>query len=251
MDIYSFVILGLIFFFASFLQSIVGFSFTLFSLPLLLFAGWPLPQAVAVSTIGSALQRVLFVAKLKDNIDWKPLIPMIAIGLIFLPLGIFILREVSFLRPQIVKQIIGLLIILVLFVQWFAKVEPKVSIPKIWGYISAACSGLLTGFANIGGPPIILWILAHRWHNEKMRVMTSSFTLFFVPFQILILPLIFGSSILTAFLYALLSLPIVYISTQMGLRVGAMLSIKHLRLGMQGLLLVIAIVSIVKPFLEG
>ncbi len=105
------------------------------------------------------------------------------------------------------------------------------------------------GFANIGGAPIILWILAHRWQNEKMRVTSLAFTLAFVPFQIILLPMVFGKSILIAFLNAIVLTPIIYFSTKIGLRVGSMLSRRHLRMSMQGLLFLIAMISILKPIL--
>ncbi len=249
MEIYQLITLCVILFFAAMVQSMVGFAFTLVALPFLLFAGWPLPQAVAVSTIGSTIQRLMIVSHLRNEVDWWTLRPMMIVGLIFLPIGIFVLREVSFLSRDTVKQIVGFLIISVLAVQWFAKIEPREAISKGWGYLSAALSGLLTGFANIGGPPIILWILAHRWQNEKMRVTSLAFTLAFVPFQIILLPMIFGKSILIAFLSAIVLTPIIYLSTKIGLRVGSMLSRRHLRMSMQGLLFLIAMISILKPIL--
>jgi len=94
MDVYQLITLGVIFFFAAMVQAMVGFAFTLIALPFLLFAGWPLPQAVAVSTIGSTIQRLLIVSHLRDEIDWRTLRPMMIVGLIFLPVGIFVLREV-------------------------------------------------------------------------------------------------------------------------------------------------------------
>jgi len=154
------------------------------------------------------------------------------------------------LNQDNVKKILGGLIIVVLAIQWFGRIEPREVISKSWGYISAAFSGLLTGFANIGSPPIILWILAHRWSNEKMRVTSLAFTLAFVPFQIVILPLVFGKSILISFLLAIVFSPIVYIGVKLGMKLGLKLSKRHLRISMQGLLLLIAIISIIKPLLK-
>ncbi len=226
-------------------------GFTLVALPFFLFANFSLPEAVAISTIGSTIQRVIVVSRMRGDVDWRELKSMMIIGVIFLPFGIFVLRKISFLNQEAVKQIIGVFIIAVLMIQWLCKIEARDVVKKSWGYLAAAISGLLTGFANIGGPPIILWILAHHWPNERMRVTSLAFTLAFVPFQVVILPIVFGKSILISFLLAIVFSPIVYIGAKLGMKLGMMLPKWHLRISMQGLLILIAIISIVKPLLKG
>ncbi len=249
MDIPQLILVGLIMFAASTVQSAVGFAFTLFALPFLLLVGLTLPEAVAVTILSSAIQRIIAVSYLRHAVDWQLIKPMIFYGVAMLPVGTLVLREVTFLSPHTAKQIIGVVILLTLLSQWFGNLKPRESVHCSWGYLAGAVSGFLTGFANIGGPPIVLWILAHRWSNERMRIMASIFTLSFVPFQLIILPIVFGKPVLTAYVSAIPVSPMVVAGSWCGLKVGSRIHGKHLRLTMQIILLVIALVSLLKPLL--
>ena len=240
---------GATLFIAGLLQSIVGFGFTLVALPALLFIGLSLPEAVATCLIGGFAQRIFLFPKLRHHVDWRAIRPMMISGLIAIPVGIFVLRGVANLPPSVVRQVIGVIIILCLCLQWFGKIEPRDSVHKGWTYLAGITSGLLTGFANIGGPPVVLWILAHRFSQEKMRATCLLLFLAFAPFQIIILPIVFGAEAVHSFGNALLITPMVLLGSWIGLHLGGSLSASHVRISMQALLLVIAIVSLVKGFI--
>ena len=240
---------GATLFTAGLLQSIVGFGFTLVALPALLFIGLTLPEAVATCLIGGFAQRIFLFPKLRHHVDWKAIRPMMISGLIAIPVGTLVLRGVANLPPSVVRQVIGVIIILCLLLQWFGKIEPRESVHKGWTYLAGIASGLLTGFANIGGPPVVLWILAHRFSPEKMRATCLLLFLVFAPFQIIILPMVFGMEAVHSFGNALLITPMVLVGSWLGLRLGSRLSSSHVRAGMQALLLIIAIVSLVKGFM--
>ncbi len=249
MDFLQFLEIGGVLFAAAILQSIAGFGFSLFLLPVLLSMGVMLPQAVTVGIVCSAAQRTYSIRKMNDHIDWKTLWPMMITGLIALPFGILILKLLTFVKMGHVRQMIGALILLTLAAQLF-RIKQRDKIPQLWGHIAAFISGVLNGLGNIGGPPIVLWILAHNWPAAKMRVTTLAYTLVFVPFQLIILICVFKMKILQAGAIALAYAPLVLIATGLGLRIGHRLNQKNIRLIMQVLLLVIAMLSIVKPMLD-
>jgi hypothetical protein len=64
-------------------------------LPLLLFLGLPLPATVALTALGSLVQRLFSVYHLRESIPGKSLIPLIAAGLLALPLGVMLLQKLS------------------------------------------------------------------------------------------------------------------------------------------------------------
>ncbi|MBN1352697.1 sulfite exporter TauE/SafE family protein [candidate division KSB1 bacterium] len=235
---------GLTLFFSGLLQSTAGFGFGLLALPLLLMQGFSLVQAATFTIIGSGMHRVMAVTHLRRAVNWKELLPMIGVGLCALPLGLFLMASLSSMAQSQVRQIIGGTILVVLLVQWFSKIEPREKVHRAWGFVAAFFAGILNGMANIGGPPIVLWILAHKWHNEKFRVTALAFSITFVPFQIASMTGIFGSSVLLNAARCLVFFPIILLGGWLGLKVGWSIDIKYLRLLARLLLLIIALVSI-------
>ena len=242
------LVVGLALFFASMLQSTVGFGFSLFVVPLLLLQDFTLVNAVTIGIVGSTAHRIMAVTHMRRAVDWRTLLPMMLVGLLALPLGLTLMYYVSSLEQIRAKQIIGLCILLLLLLQWFGRVEPHKAIHKAWGYLAAFSSGVLNGLANIGGPPIILWILAHRWSNEKFRVTTLAFSLIFFPFQILLMLTVFGTTILVTAEKCLLLIPLTLLGGWLGLKIGQQLQVIHLRWIARVLLVLIAVFSIIKPF---
>lgn len=230
-------------------QSSAGFGYGLFALPILLFLDFSLPAAVTIIIIGSAIQKLTAVKVLSHAFRWKELFPYMAVGLVSLPLGVYLMFRLSTLDQSITRQIIGGLILLLLMLRWRGFIKTREHVRPVWGIIAAFFSGLLNGLANIGGPPMVLWVLAHRWPNDKMRVVLLAFSLVFVPFQILLMLWLFGTSILNPLARALLLSPAVLLGTWLGLYVGKKFSASQLRFYMQILLLLIALSSILKPIL--
>jgi len=237
---------------ASLLQSAVGFGYTLFLLPLLLVMGYAPFEIVVVTAIVSSLaQRIFILTHLHRAVDWRTLAPMMLIGLAAIPMGICLLCQVSSQTQSTIKQIIGGCILLLLLLQWFGRVAPRDSISRGWGYLAAFFSGLLTGFANIGGPPMALWLLAHRWSNEKMRITIPTFSLAFVPVQLVMLLMIFGRPVLEAGGKAIIFTPAVLLGAWLGLRAGGKLNKRQLRLAVHLLLLTVAMIAVLGSFFKG
>lgn len=228
------------------IQSSSGFGFGLFIIPILLFFGFSLAPTVIIVVIGSAIQKMMAVNYLKEHLDWKEMMPFIIIGLIGLPLGIYAMFKVSHMSQPAVKQVIGGLVLLMLVLHWQGAIKSRELVPKLWGYIAGFFAGLLNGFANIGGPPVVLWTLAHRWSNPKMRGTIIAFSLIFVPFQLILMLITFGSVMFNPILKALILSPAVLLGTWIGLKIGEKISHDHLRIYMQVLLLLIAVASILK-----
>jgi hypothetical protein len=249
MDIIEITKIGSVMILGSIIQSSSGFGFGLFAIPILLFFGFDLPATVVMVVIGSAIQKVMAVNYLKNAVDWKTMIPFMLTGLISLPLGIYGMFEVSSMDQSVVKQIIGGLVLVLLVLRWKGTIKSREIVPSIWGYTAGFFSGLLNGFANIGGPPLVLWTLAHQWSNQRMRGTIIAFSLIFVPFQITLMLITFGTPLLNPMVKTILLSPTVLLGTWVGLKIGEKISKDHLKIYMQVLLFFIAISSIAKPFL--
>ncbi len=228
------------------IQSSSGFGFGLFVIPILLFLEFGLAPIVIMVVIGSAIQKITAVKYLKEHLDWQEMMPFIVIGLIGLPLGIYAMSRVSNMNQAVVKQVIGGLVLVMLALHWKGTIKAREYVPKLWGYIAGFFAGVLNGFANIGGPPLVLWTLAHQWSNQKMRGTIIAFSLIFVPFQLALMLVTFGSEMLNPMLKAVVLSPMVLLGTWIGLKIGGKISQEHLRIYMQVLLLFIAVASVLK-----
>lgn len=247
MDIVEIIKIGIVMILGSIIQSSSGFGFGLFAIPLFLFLGFSLPEAVIIVVIGSAIQKIYAVTELWKAVDWKEVSPYIVVGLVSLPLGVFSMYSISSLSQASVKQVVGFCVFLLLILQWKGVLRPKEKIRRFWGFLAGFFSGFFNGLANIGGPPLVLWILAHRWPNEKMRAIPIVFSLVFVPFQVSFMFILFGSSILlTPMFKVALSTPFILLGTWIGLKIGGKFSKEHLRIYMGLLLLLIAVTSILQ-----
>lgn len=231
---------------ASAIQSSSGFGFALFAIPLMLSLQFTLIEAVIITTVASALQKIIAMTSLWKDTDWKGHAPYMIIGFFALPIGVFSMYHLTFLNKSTIEQFIGVLVLILLLLQWWGIIRPREIVSPIWGYIAGFFSGYLNGLSNIGGPPIVLWVLAHRWPNNKMRATPMAFSLVFLPFQLLFMYIAFHSLFWSPFLKGIISIPAVIAGTYLGLKIGKKISRDHLELYMRILLLFVAASSILK-----
>ena len=250
MDTQQCILIAGILLFCSVLQGTVGFAFSLFAVPALLFTGLALPEAVMLALLAGSVQRLLTVSKLRGSVDWRHLFPLIAVGLLAVPLGILLLHRLADTDKSTMRLVLGMLILLALALQWASRIKPRPHVHWAWGVLAAICSGVLSGLANIGGPPIVLWVHAHDWPNEKIRVTTLAFSLPMVPFQFAMLLLSYGPSILPPLAPSLLWLPTVLAGTALGIVIGRLLPVNRLRLVAYVLLLILCGATIMEAIFK-
>ena len=231
------------------IQSVAGFGFGLFALPLLLFLGRPLPEAVILVILASALQKTAGIARLRRDVPWSEMVPLMGVGLAMLFPGILLLRFVSGLGPRWVKMILGFCILVLLGLRRFRARGGRDGTARAWGYVAAGVSGLLNGFANIGGPPMVLWVLSRPWPGPRIRGSLFAFSMVFVPFQLIVMGVVFGNVIWQIVLEFLWLSPAVLLGTLAGLRLGNRVSLPGLRTVMQLMLIAVAMSAVVSPLL--
>jgi uncharacterized membrane protein YfcA len=195
------------------------------------------------------VQKIIGVRYFKNYFKWSDIKSLFLFGIIGLPIGIFFLYQASFLSKETVKLIIGIAIFITLLLRWSGLAGKKKETAPIWGYLAGFISGVLNGFANIGGPPVVLWVLSHKWRNEKMRAMIIALSLTFVPFQLITMGFVFGRKLTSPFIHSLEMIPAVILGSWIGLKLGDKLTEKKLVLFMEIILLIIALLAIIKPVL--
>ena len=229
-------------------QSAIGFAYSLVCLPLFLQAGLSLPQAVTMSFVTSAFQRIIFMSKRHKDVEWGKLkVPLICCFLV-LPFGVYCLGLISGESKTVIKQLVGGLVLLTVVVRTTIKIKPKEKIATGWGIVAGSCSGFLNGLANIGGPPIILWAYAHEWKKELLRSATIAISMPLIPLQATLMIWKFGEEIPQIMLKGLYVSPMALIGVFLGLKISEKVDVKVLRAIVMTILVIIGVLYVAQPY---
>lgn len=229
------------------LQSTIGFGAGTFSVPLLLWIDMDLPAAIAIVNVVALVQAIWSCVRNNGETPWRRTVPMQLIRLGGMSFGVWVLIWLVHFRPDRIKQVIGGVLLLILFMQLTLKTKPREFVHPGWTLLAGSISGFLLGVVGMGGPALALWVMAHNWTNRQIRGFMWATFIVVVPFMLLLLLWRFPQQVAPAVVVGLLASPITLAGTEVGLRLGTLLSIRRLRLAIYMTLFVIAIASIVGP----
>jgi uncharacterized membrane protein YfcA len=241
---------GVILLAGSILQGAVGFAYALFAVPLLIWTGVPLSHAVALVTISVFVQVGVGAYRLRDFIRWREVLPATFLRYLTIPLGIGLLVLLDTLERDRIRQIIGMVVLLVLLVQVLFRVRPRERLHGGWRLLAFSSSGIIHGMAGMGGPPVVLWVAAHRWPNREIRAFLFTLFLLTVPVQVSLLLASFGQSIVSPMVLAVAFSPLVAMGSAVGVRLGDRMGDRRIRLTAYWILLIVAVTSILAPLLD-
>ncbi len=235
--------------FACTLQGAVGFGAGMFAIPLMVWAGVDLPSAISVVLGGVVVQTAWNLYRYRDHVRIRDTMPLFYLRVLTLPVGIVLLGVLVTFGQDRVKQAIGLMLLLALVLQWVMKVKPRERVGWGWTVLTGCASGLTAGLVGMGGPPVVLWVMAHDWPAKKARAFLWATFLTLAPFNAVLLVYKFGAGMWWPMLLGLCLAPLVVIGSEVGMRVGGLMSRQRLRAAAFGLLLVLALASILGPLL--
>jgi len=195
---------------ASVLRGFTGFGFGLSAVPLLSLA---LPPTLVVPFV-TVLQVLVGVAGLRGAwriADWRAVLGL-APGLVLgIPVGLVALTEVP---PNGVRLAIGLLIAVSVVVLWRrVRLPPRPS----RGVTLAAglVSGMMNGLASMGGPPVIVYLLALS--REATVVRASSIVYFLFAAIVTAIPMAARGLVdRKVLLWSAASIPVMLVGTALG-----------------------------------
>ncbi|WP_331774464.1 sulfite exporter TauE/SafE family protein [Sulfurospirillum sp. 1612] len=251
MSISIIIIIGCILLFCSTIQGIVGFAFNIFAIPLLIWSGLELSEAISITSIPILVQSATSTYKLRAHVEWKDVGIASVFRYLSIPIGIYLLTLISGFDKETIKQFVGIAILLVVASQLFLKVKPREHIHFFWTFLSFFTSGITLGMVSMGGPPAVLWVMAHKWSAITSRAFLSALFFFAAPMQIALLYYHFGATLLNDFLLGLFFSPVVIIGTLIGVKLGDFLDREMLRKIVISLLILTSVVSILSPYLKG
>jgi len=250
MSVSILILIGVILFLCSLIQGIVGFAFNIFAIPLLIWSGFELPEAISITSIPILFQSLTSTYKLRTHILWKEVWIGAIIRYMGIPIGIFLLTLISTFDKSSIKQIVGVAILVIVITQVAFKIKPREKISFIWTFIAFFTSGLTLGLVSMGGPPAILWVMAHKWSALTTRAFLSALFFLASPLQVVLLYYNFGDKLLNFFIVGLAFSPLVIIATIWGVKIGDFLDREKLKKIVLILLVVTSLVSIFSPYLR-
>ncbi len=249
MSVSLLLLIGIILFLCSAIQGAVGFAFNIFAVPLLIWSGLSLPQAITVTSIPIFIQSFTSSYKLKEYIRYKEVFIGSVFRYIGIPIGIYLLTLLNGFDKDTIKQIVGIVILVIVAMQYFLHIEPKEKVGFLWTVIAFLSSGIFLGLVAMGGPPVILWVMAHRWSAFEVRAFLSALFFLASPFLLALLYYNFGKELSDYFLVGLFFSPVVIFGTLFGVWLGNFLSHDKLKKIVLSLLVLTSIVSIISPYL--
>lgn len=252
----QYLLVSLILLASSVLQGAVGFASGLFGIPLLMLTGIALPEAVAISLMASAVQNTVAAWQLRDEIDYRGVWRPMLIRLATLPLGAWMLyylqatSQDAAADKDLTAQIVGVIVLLIVFTQWSLRIQPQPSLHPAWEWFAFSIGGFLLGLCAMGGPAMVLWVMAHDWPMKRAKAFLYFLFATGVPLQAFFLWLFFGSSILWAMLLGLTTVPAVIAGIYPGLWLGRKIPDHIMRSLAWGVLVLIAVTAIASPWLR-
>lgn len=239
---------GLVLFAGSTLQATVGFGYGLFAVPVLLLLGWQPYQAMAIVGACVIVHGWFCIWRARHELLWGQLWWLIAIGCAMQPVGNLVLGKL--VGKAILSQVFGALLLAGLALRAWWHPEPREKLHPLWGVLAMGIGGLLSGVAGMGGPPIVLWLFAHRWSNDRIRVsMWTMFSSMNVTNLIWLAYRFTPGVILPAAGIGMLFLPVVMIGTLPAYWLNDRMSHVTLRRIAMGFLVLIGLYAILQPIL--
>ncbi len=151
-------------FFAGFSRGFSGFGAALVAMPVLAILYGPV-DAVVIMTLLEVPATALLLPTVARQADWRAIMPLGLASLVTIPVGAWILVSVD---TEILQRAIGVLVLLfaaLLATGWQYRRPP--TLPVLLGVGGA--SGLIAGAANMGGPIVVVFLLAGSQTARQVR----------------------------------------------------------------------------------
>ena len=250
-DIPTLIAVTVILILGSTLQGAAGFGFGMFAIPLLILLGCKPFEAIVFASIGAGVQSTIGVWVLRRHVRWAQCLAMIVLAAGTIPVGILVLERIDGLEPSRVRQIFGAIILAALLVQLLARIEPRERLHPAWMLLAMPCSGFMSGLAGMGGPPAVLWVMAHRWSGERSRATLWVLFAALTPLQVVFLYRRFGDGVLDAARIGAILAPLTLLGVGAGLWIGGRIPKRRLRHLSYVILFLVSMYAILQPMWAG
>ena len=216
----SIVLAGIILFFGSVVQGAIGFALGMIAMPLLVEAGFSLSQAIALTTLAIGIQVMFGAWKLRKHIPWQDIKLAAIVRFLTVAIGVLLLRSVENMDSQLVKQLVGACVLLGVLIRTLGGRRAKGEWPLPVSIAAFSISGILAGLVGTGGSPLVLWVTSRDFSAKQARAFTMTLLPLNAPVQILLMLLLTQTMTPDVILLALVTTPLIYFGTTIGVRLG-------------------------------
>ena len=264
-DLWQYIVFAGVLFCSCFLQGVIGFGAGAFGIPILFFADFPLDTTIAAITIASMTQSGLGAWKLQKSIKWRSTLRPGFVRILFILPGVLLLQWLLKLddglvsevvakamaaeRKQMIQQVLGVILILIVVCKRYIKIDEQKELATKWEIIAFSISGVMLGFVGMGGPAAAIWVMFQPWTAKQSRGFLFAMLFYGMIPLALILAWRFGPSSIDGLILGALGLPIVFIGTAVGIRIGNRLDHKKLKSYALLALFLIGISALLRPLL--
>lgn len=247
----TYVHIGLVLAGGALIQGAIGFAFGIFSIPLLVFIGLPLEEAITLVLGLVVIQTLASVWHNRSDIPWSDVLAISIPRFLSVVVGVFLLRVVKDQwSPTHIKQMIGMCLLAIIAVQLWFRPRPQEHLSNGWTWFAGSISGLMAGLIGMGGPAIVLWVVAHDWTSRKSRTLMWCAFSFMVPWQLTVTYAQFGMPVVKSAALGAAYIPVVVLATMLGTRLGNRMSQERLRIVAYLILLGVGLASTLSPLIS-
>lgn len=168
------MLVALIIFIATFVQSSVGFGMALVSMPVLVVMLGIQTAAPLVAVISMIAEIIIFI-RYRHALNLRAFVRLTIAAVIAVPIGILALTRVD---ENIVTTLLGIILIGYSLYSLFSPNFPELAHPA-WAYGFGFVAGLLGGAYNTSGPPVIIYGNSRRWPPEEFKCNLQGFFILF------------------------------------------------------------------------
>jgi len=229
------------------LQSAAGFGFGLFTIPLLIVLGCRSYEAIVMVSVAVGAHTLVGVIVLRRHVCWKRVLVMIALACVAQPAGVAVLGVLAEQDRDTVRRVFGAIVLLAVLIQVGLRVKPRERLHPIFMVGAMPASGFMGGLSGMGGPPAVLWVMAHRWSNPESRATLWAFFGGTTPVQLALLWREFGSPVVDAAGLGLAFIPATLVGLLPGLWIGHRIPKPWLRTISTIILAAIALYALLAP----
>ena len=158
------MLIALIIFLATFVQSSMGFGLALISMPLLVTI-LGIQTAAPLVAVVAMIAEMTILLRYRHALNIRAFARLTAAAIVAIPIGIFALRQ---LDENIITTILGIILIVYSLYVLFRPSFPQLAHP-VWAYGFGFVAGLLGGAYNTSGPPVIVYGNCRCWPPEEFK----------------------------------------------------------------------------------
>ncbi len=205
---------GITAFVAGLMRGFAGFGSAILMAPIFAVLLGPVHMVPMVAAIELPMSVMLFLGSRKD-VEWKFVAPLSAIAMAAMPVGLWLLVSLDAAAITRAVSVIVLLFVAVLITGWRYQGPRPLALTLGIGGIS----GAMMATTSVGGPPVLLYMLAAAMPAATIRANIVAYYLL-TGFILVTMVMLASPTALAAVIDAMVLLPVILASSWIGSRLA-------------------------------